>query len=547
MPVTPSYPGIYIEELPSSSRTIIPAPTSITVFIGYTHPFQGECANPAAPRWGEAIQVFNFTEYERYFGGLYRNPEVSSHVADAVYQFFLNGGSNAYVVGLRPAYYTPATIAVPIQTLIRYVAPATGSIAGIKFTSKHLTDENNRVSITIRNFQTKGLTANNTADILITYGSLVETFRDVVIESGLAAAVAAPEAFIATKLAKSAIVKIEPDNGVAFPGSYTAVAPPVPLTLDIGAMSTPATDAVPADYTPFRALDFTKVFDADTSLDKVDIFNLLVIPGVSDSGIWAKALDYCERKLAFFVMDPPKDASADGMGASLLRIQEVVDGPTMPRNSSNGALYFPYLKTIDPLSGRTLRQPPSGFVAGIYARTDARRGVWKAPAGLEASIANTTGVVEEGKMTDMRQGVVNEKGVNVLRFFPGSGTVVWGARGIGVSTALQQWKYVPVRRTALFIEQTLMRNLGWVVFEPNDEPLWTAIRISIEGFMLSLFRQQAFQGSTPSQAFLVQCDATTTTQEDINKGIVNIVVGFRPLKPAEFVIVKIAQLAGQVQ
>jgi hypothetical protein len=138
--------------------------------------------------------------------------------------------------------------------------------------------------------------------------------------------------------------------------------------------------------------------------------------------------------------------------------------------------------------------------------------------------------------------------VNVLRSFPGSGTVVWGARTtVSNNTSFRPWWYVPVRRMALFIEQTLVRNLGWVVFEPNDEPLWSAIRLSIEGFMLSLFRQEAFQGSTPSQAFLVKCDATTTTEEDIQNGIVNIVVGFRPLKPAEFVIIKIAQLAGQVQ
>jgi hypothetical protein len=112
---------------------------------------------------------------------------------------------------------------------------------------------------------------------------------------------------------------------------------------------------------------------------------------------------------------------------------------------------------------------------------------------------------------------------------------------------MQHWRYVPVRRTALFIEQSLLRNLGWVVFEPNDEPLWSAIRLSIENFMLSLFRQGAFQGSTPSQSFLVKCDKTTTLQTDIDLGIVNILVGFRPLKPAEFVIIKIAQLAGQVQ
>src|SRR5207237_30011 len=158
--------------------------------------------------------------------------------------------------------------------------------------------------------------------------------------------------------------------------------------------------------------------------------------------------------------------------------------------------------------------------------------------------------VDRGRMTDMRQGVLNRIAVNCLRSFPGVGTVVFGARtlvGATDNTTFQQWRYVPVRRMALFIEQTLYRNLGWVVFEPNDDPLWVAIRTSIGNFMLSLFQQGAFQGDKPSQAFQVKCDSTTTTQTDIGLGIVNIIVAFAPLKPAEFVIVKIAQLAGQTQ
>jgi phage tail sheath protein FI len=151
-------------------------------------------------------------------------------------------------------------------------------------------------------------------------------------------------------------------------------------------------------------------------------------------------------------------------------------------------------------------------------------------------------------MTDQRQGTLNPIGVNCLRQFPGIGTVVFGARTqVTANPAFQQWRYVPVRRMALFLEQTLLANLGWVVFEPNSDPLWTAIRTTIENFMLSLFNQGAFQGTKPSQAFRVVCDSTTTTQQDIDNGIVNIIVAFAPLKPAEFVIIKIAQLAGQTQ
>lgn len=519
MPVNPTYPGLYIEEVPSANHSITPAPTSITVFVGYTHPFQGLCAERNT--WGLATRIFSFRDYERLFGGLYRNPIVPSDVPDAVYQFFLNGGSDAYVVALQPRYVGVGRPAVNGQT---------GDRAGIRFTAKQLTSNSQKLSIAIRNIDV----TRSIADIVISYGKTVEKFRGVTTVVGDPTTIVDPK-FIANALASSTLVSVAP-VAAQYAATYVAVATPTTvLALDIGDMT--AGNVVVMS-------DFTDVFADDKPLDKIEIFNLLSIPAITDNLVWNVALAYCERKRAFFIMDPPANASADDTAPpGFTKIEDQLD--LVPHYSSNGALYFPYLNTIDPITGLTRGEPPSGFVAGIFARTDMRRGVWKAPAGLEASIANTTGVVETGKMTDMRQGTVNAKGVNVLRSFPGSGTVVWGARTVGTSPALEPWRYVPVRRTALFIEQTLLRNLGWVVFEPNDAPLWTAMRISVENFMLSLFRQQAFEGSTPSQAFLVQCDSTTTTQEDIDLGRVNIVVGFRPLKPAEFVIIKITQLAGQ--
>jgi phage tail sheath protein FI len=208
------------------------------------------------------------------------------------------------------------------------------------------------------------------------------------------------------------------------------------------------------------------------------------------------------------------------------------------------------LQSLDPLTGNAIELPPSGYVAGIYAKTDNNVGVWKAPAGYETTLLNTTGVVERGRMTDPRQGVLNLMAINCLRDFPGVGTVVFGARtlvGATTNTAQQQNRYVPVRRMTLFIEQTLKANLTWVIFRPNDEPLWVAIRASIEDFLLGLFRQGALQGTKPSEAFQVKCDSTTTTPADQANGIVNIVVAFAPLRPAEFVVIQIAQLAGQAQ
>jgi len=152
----------------------------------------------------------------------------------------------------------------------------------------------------------------------------------------------------------------------------------------------------------------------------------------------------------------------------------------------------------------------------------------------------------KAKLTDGENGILNPLGVNCLRTFPNAGTVVWGARTLqGADSLASEWKYVPVRRTALFLEESLFRGTQWVVFEPNDAPLWAQIRLNVGAFMNNLFRQGAFAGTTPREAFFVKCDAETTTQDDVNLGIVNIVVGFAPLKPAEFVVIRLQQLAGQ--
>ncbi|WP_287128394.1 phage tail sheath subtilisin-like domain-containing protein [Candidatus Cyanaurora vandensis] len=521
MPVTPTYPGIYIEELPSNARTITAAPTSVAVFSGYSHPYRTR-------NFDTAVEIFNFTDYEREFGGLYDSGLIEINLAHAVNQFFLNGGSVAYVVGLEPKYYNSSGAAVGGGTIPR---PET-NIGDIQFQGLEPTDQTT-MTVTVNNLSA----TSDTADILIAYGSRVEVFRGVNLNA------TSPD-YIEKRLgtdsdptaARSALVRVRPTPpAIAYSGVFTAaLQQSLPMaTLPVGFAGT------------FSATDFTQVFQADSSLDKVRIFNLLVLPGVVANEILSAALAFCERKQAFFIMDPAPQAGADSSNPLVPPINDFVDA--LPK-SPNGALYFPYLRTTNPLNGRVLELPPSGYVAGIYARTDLNRGVWKAPAGLETTLLNTIGVVDRGRMTDPRQGVLNPRGVNCLRSFPGVGTVVFGARTLVTENpAFQQYRYVPVRRLTLFIEQTLYRNLGWAVFEPNDEPLWLALRTTVDNFMLSLFSQGAFQGGTPSLAFQVKCDASTTTQTDIDNGVVNLIVAFRPLKPAEFIVIKIAQLAGQVQ
>ena len=214
--------------------------------------------------------------------------------------------------------------------------------------------------------------------------------------------------------------------------------------------------------------------------------------------------------------------------------------------SPNSALFFPRIISPDPLRDGQLEPfAPCGAMAGIMARTDASRGVWKAPAGIEATLSGVSDLTVN--MTDHENGLLNPLGVNCLRSFPVIGRVSWGARTLeGADQLASEWKYIPIRRLALMMEESLFRGTKWVVFEPNDEPLWANIRLNVGAYMMSLFRQGAFQGTSPKDAFFVKCDAETTTQNDRNNGIVNIVVGFAPLKPAEFVVISIQQIAGQL-
>jgi phage tail sheath protein FI len=214
--------------------------------------------------------------------------------------------------------------------------------------------------------------------------------------------------------------------------------------------------------------------------------------------------------------------------------------------SENAALFFPRIKF-----GNSLRQnrpepfAPCGAVAGVIARTDASRGVWKSAAGIDATLNGALGL--QVALSDPENGAINPLGVNCLRNFANTGPVVWGSRTLkGADSLASEWKYLAVRRTALFLEESLYRATQWVVFEPNDEPLWSQIRLNVGAFLQNLFRQGAFQGKSPREAYFVKCDRETTTQAEIDLGIVNIVVGFAPLKPAEFVVIKIQQIAGDI-
>jgi phage tail sheath protein FI len=275
-------------------------------------------------------------------------------------------------------------------------------------------------------------------------------------------------------------------------------------------------------------------------LDRVDLFNILCVPGETTAAVISSLQGFCRERRAFLIVDCQE---ADDFNT----LQGGPPGTITGADAINAAFYFPWVTAPDPLQeGRPRVFPPCGFVAGLYAKTDVNRGVWKAPAGTEASLTGATGLTEI--LTDLENGTLNIQAINCLRTFSLYGTVIWGARTLhGHNDRGSEWKYIQVRRMALFREESLYRGTQWVEIEPNDEPLWAQVRLNIGAFMQSLFRQGAFQGRTPREAYFVKCDRETTTQDDINRGIVNIHVGFAPLRPAEFVVIKIQQMAGQLE
>lgn len=284
------------------------------------------------------------------------------------------------------------------------------------------------------------------------------------------------------------------------------------------------------------------------ALDSVDLFNLMILPedeeidGSIMLKLWGPASTYCAGIRAFLLVDAPKSWTNNAGRPEVVNDTSKISDLRVSIVKDHAAVFYPRLRYSD--SGVTKTIASAGAIAGLMARTDANRGVWKAPAGIEAGIRNVLGLNVE--LTDAENGVLNKKGVNCIRVFP-NGIVNWGSRTLdGDDDFGSEWKYIPVRRLALNIEESLYRGTRWVVFESNDEPLWAKIRLNVGTYMMSLFRQGAFQGSNPKEAFFVKCDKETTTQDDINKGIVNIRVGFAPLKPAEFVVITIQQMAGEL-
>jgi phage tail sheath protein FI len=607
MPVTVSYPGVYVEEIPSGVHTITGVATSITAFVGKA------LRGPT----DKAVTLNSFGDFERIFGGLW----LGSTMSFAVRDFYLNGGSQAVIVRVfHSTFDTPAarTTAFNDATTVAQAvaAAATGADAaaaaaaarteadkskaggGPKWAAADAVAKAAEKAAKVKDAKPADVQAAANAAVDEAVGRAAPWAKARLSVNGIDLEAAYPGAWGNTLRARvdhttrdtvppeaanslfnlfvfdGQTGQVEAHRNVSItPGHPRQVdkvlesesklvrmtnALPIPLPAEhpgtpdknkgvwddnATATNTKVTKDFASDGVAPQEADFTTDKKGLLALKKVDLFNLLCVPPYGDSdidlGVLAKAISFCQERRAFLLIDPPagwtdkekaKAGVATGIGAA----------------NSYSAVFFPRLRQPNPLHGGAVEDfVPCGAVAGVFARTDSQRGVWKAPAGLEATLI---GVPELSvRLNDPENGELNLLGVNCLRSMPAAGPVVWGSRTReGDNRLASQWKYVPVRRTALFIEESLYRGTQWVVFEPNDEPLWAQIRLNVGAFMNSLFRKGAFQGASPRDAYLVKCDKETTTQNDINQGIVNIVVGFAPLKPAEFVILQIQQLTGQI-
>jgi phage tail sheath protein FI len=495
MPAALAQPGVYIEEIPSGVRTITGVATSTALFLGW------------APRGRDdrAVRIASFADYERTFGGLDRR----TPLGHSVKHFFDNGGADAYIVRLTGGAKLAASVIIGTLTVSANSPGLWGNGYNIRTTQR--TDDANR-------FKLEVLDRNNNS-------AVVESFENITLTT------ADPRFAESVINDRSNFITVSA-TGTGAPANTSAAGVPLASGAD-------GTVLLPGSSAFHTALLATSVFGIGSITDRIDIFNLVCVPGETDAATLGTLEGHCARRRAFLIVDAGSTATVGSLNSG---------APTalITANAPNAAIFFPWVRAPDPLQQGALTDfPPCGFVAGVFARTDSTRGVWKAPAGSDASLNGATGL--SITMSDAENGQLNPLGINCLRTLPVYGNVVWGSRTLhGQNDRGSEWKYIPVRRMALFLEESFYRGTQWVVFEPNDEPLWAQIRLNIGAFLQGLFRQGAFQGRTPREAYFVKCDSETTTQADINLGIVNIMVGFAPLKPAEFVVIKIQQIAGDI-
>jgi phage tail sheath protein FI len=507
----PSYlsPGVYVEEAPSGTKPIEGVGTALCAFVGFTE--RGPVDEP--------VLVTNWTQYTATFGGFVDG----AYLPHAVYGFFLNGGGSAYVVRVGAGTETGEGGQPPPPQAKAELASGPDK-AKPSFTVRALTGgaPGNDLTVEVTDASEPG---EDTFKLIVFQGDAVaETFDNLTVRRG-----ATNVATVVRQQSKLITIDEVKSAQLAIPAKNTKV-------VLRGGDSLPVQDVTPEHYvgdvgarTGFAGLE---AIDDVTMLAVPDLMAAYQSGTIDGEGLKAVQLAmiaHCELmgdRVA--ILDAPP-------GLNPQRLKEWrVDGAGY--DSKYAALYWPWIKVMDPLKGRPILMPPSGHVAGVWARNDETRGVHKAPANEVLR-----GVVDlESGLTKGEHDQLNPVGVDCIRSFPGQGIRIWGARTLSSDP---EWRYLNVRRLFNFVEKSILQGTNWVVFEPNDEFLWGSVRRTITMFLRRVWRSGALFGSTPEQAFFVKCDAENNPPENRDAGLLTVDIGIAPVKPAEFVVFRLSQFS----
>lgn len=563
-------PGVYVEEFDSGAKPMEGVGTSTAGFIGLAE---------RGPIEGLPQLVTNFSDFKRKYGGYLSENEFGEYrfLAYAVEHFFVNGGARCYIARVAPENAKCAKAAIPAESAVLNIAAKNPGMWGNNILSVISPSSKAKTQIlevvenaSGKKYVVKNGTGFNQGDVVkftdgtaVSYNRVVRNqdniiefekefeedvtdtnllpkktistceftlevkFDDLVeVYENLSFNIEAPN-YVEKKTAKSDLIE------VACVGSQAEIAAPfeqlaaegdaiVTVSFKGGSngsvSSISAADFIGTDNGAGRRTGIQAFVDND-------IVSIMAVPGVTDPNVQLTLVAHCENLGSrFAVLDMPKDAK---------KIDDIVAHRDI-FDSNYAALYHPWLQVFDPLDKKNLAIPPSGSIIGIYSRSDNTRGVHKAPANEVVRAC----VGLDCQFNKGEQDILNPKGVNLIRAFPGMGIRVWGAR---TATSDPSWKYINVRRLFIFIEESIKANTNWAVFEPNDEVLWVRVKRTIDVFLTGLWRNGSLAGSAPSEAFFVNIGRDTMSQDDIDNGRLICVIGVAPVKPAEFVIFRISQ------
>jgi uncharacterized protein len=510
-------PGVFMEEIPAGSRPIEGVGTAVAGFVGFAE----------SGAFNEPTLVTNWSQFTERFGGFMDG----GYLAHAVYGFFANGGGSAYVVRVGQNG-SAATAASGNGRAIGAAPPREGTLGGYRVIEAAAGGANRPDIVVEIQAATKTDEEEQPPEDLFTVvvkrgGKVEETFDRVSTKRG--------KNSVVTRVAQeSKIITMEEVSGAA-----TVVKPePASVTLAPPSAAVTAPSRISADDYVGDVSDRTGF----SGLEAVDQITMIAVPDLMSAyqsgaidldavqGVQLKMIEHCELmgdRMA--ILDPPPGLSPQQVGE--WRMQKA------GYDSKYAALYYPWFSVLDPLTGTNRSVPPSGHIAGVWARNDDTRGVHKAPANEVLRGATKPDI----QLTKGEHDLLNPMGVNCIRVFPGRGIRVWGARTLSSDA---EWRYLNVRRLFNYLEESIMAGTQWVVFEPNDDALWARIRRTISAFLVNEWRKGALFGLTPDEAYYVKCDRETNPAEGIDAGQVVCEIGVAPVKPAEFVIFRLAQFSG---